>query len=559
MSVGGALVLLGGPLVSGAAAQPPTNDTVPVISGNAWVGQTLSLQQGTWEDAPHLSDQWEDCNSAGDVCAPIPNSTGDTYTITTSDLGEKLEEAETATAPDTSTATADSNLTAIIAPPSNQSPPAISGTPAHGQKLTASTGAWTDDPTSYAYQWEDCNVSGGGCTPIPGATQQSYTAAASDSGSTLVVQEIAFDASTASAPAASSPTDVVQTGSSVALLISHSRAVVNQSMVLSATVTAAASGASPMGSMTFTSGGTAIAACSGVAVNAGAQSQTVLCHTSFPAGTAQLAAVFVPSPGSVVLGSASPTVTLAVRRDSTHVALRVARRVMAGTRLTYSATVSATAQGGQTLQPTGFVEFLDHGKAIPACARQRMIKLAATCTATYVLPGKHAITATYRGDSNFNPTTSPGSSLDVTPIPIKGEIASTLQWTFFFSPSYTEVIGLALSGVPAGASVQLGCHGPGCPFATRREPLPGAPACQSAGSAACPLSTLSLTSSLAGRRLGVGAQLTLLIGHANYVGKYYSFTIRARAQPQVRIACLAPGSPIPGAACSFGQTASGAG
>ena len=66
---------------------------------------------------------------------------------------------------------------------------------------------------------------------------------------------------------------------------------------------------------------------------------------------------------------------------------------------------------------------------------------------------------------------------------------------------------------------------------------------------ACPGSALSLTSSLAGRRLGVGAQLTLMIGHANYVGKYYSFTVQARKEPMVKIACLAPSSTQPGVGC----------
>jgi len=558
LSAAGSLMLLAGPLISGASAQP-ANDAVPVISGNAWVGQTLSLQPGTWEGSPQLSDQWEDCNSSGDVCAPIQTPTGTSYTVAPSDLGYRIEVAETATAQDSSIATADSNLTTTIAPPSDQSPPAISGPPVQGQTVTASTGAWTNDPTSYAYQWEDCNVSGGACTPIPGATQQSYTTGPSDVGSTLLVQVTASDASTAGTPADSNPTDVTQTGSSVQLVTSDSTAVVNQTVVLTATVIAAASSASPVGSVTFTSGGAAIAGCSGVAVNGAGQSQTVVCQASFPAVQAHLAAVFDPGSGALVLGSTSLTVTLPVGRDSTHIALSVAKQVMAGTRLTYSASVSVTAQGAQTVQPTGVVEFLDHGTPIRACTRQRMVKLGATCSVTYVLPGAHVITATYRGDNNFTPVTSSGSTLTVTPIPIKGEIASILQWTFLFTPSYTEVLGLTLSGVPAGASVQLGCHGPGCPFSTRRKPLPRAAACHSSNPAACPASALSLTSALAGRRFGAGAQITLMIGHANYVGKYYSFTVRARAQPRVRIACLAPGSPIPGAACSFGQTASGAG
>jgi hypothetical protein len=559
LSAAGALVLIAGPLVSGASAQSPTNDAVPVISGNAWVGQTLSLQRGTWEDSPQVSDRWQDCNTAGDVCAPIQNATGATYTVATSDLGHTIQVAETATAPDTSTATALSNRTPTITPPSNQAPPTVSGTLAPGQTLTASTGSWTDDPTAYAYQWEDCASSGAGCAPIAGATQPTYTVAPSDAGSTLVVQETAFDESTPGAPADSGPTGVVPSASAVALAVSHAGVIVNQTVVLAATVTAAETGASPAGSITFTAGGKAISVCTGVAVNGAGQSETVSCKASFPAGHAQLAAVFNPSPGSVVLGSASPTVTLPVRRDPTRITLRVAKQVMAGTRLAYSATLSIPSEGGHTFRPSGSIEFSDHGKPIPACARQRMIKFAATCPVTYVLPGKHTITAGYRGDINFAPATSAGSGLSVTPIPVTGEIDSTLQWTFYFTPSYTEVVALMLSGIPSGASVQLGCDGLGCPFTRRDEALPGAATCVSAGRAGCASYTLSLTSSLAGRRLGVGAQITLLIAHADYVGKYYSFTVRPRAQPLIRISCLAPDSPIPGAACAFGQTASGAG
>lgn len=545
--------------MASAATAAPANSGLPSISGNPWVGQTLTLTPGQWSNAQSTSDQWQDCDSGGDVCAPIPGATGDTYAVAANDLGYTIGVTETATAPDASTATAFSKRTLTIAPPSNQSPPTITGTVEPGRMLTASHGTWTNEPTAYAYQWEECTGSSAGCTPISGATEQSYTVAPSDTGSTFIVQETAFDESVASSPAASSPSDVVQTGSSVALVTSHTSVAVNQSVVLAATVTAQTAGAAPAGSMTFTAGGTAITGCADVAVTADGQSQTVRCQTTFPAGQVQLAATFSPAGGSVVLGSTSPTVTLPVARDSLRIAVRAARQAMAGTRLTYTATLSLPSEPEHTFQPTGTIEFLDHGKPVAGCTKQRMIKLAATCVTTYVLPGRHSIVATYRGDANFSTATSSPSALNVTPIPVDGEVTVTLSWTFYFTPTYTSVVHLILLAIPYGSSVQVACHGHGCPFSSRHEPLPKAPRCATPNLAACPSSNFSLTSSLAGRRLGVGTQITIIVAHANYVGKYYSFIVQPRTEPRVRIACLAPDSPIPGADCSFGQTTSGVG
>jgi hypothetical protein len=553
----GALALAAGPLC-GVAAAAPSNSGLPSISGNAWVGETLTLTPGTWTDASSVSDQWEDCDSGGDVCVPIQTAAGDTYTVTAGDLGYTIEVAETATAPDSSTATAFAKRTATIAPPANQSPPTISGTPVQSQTLTASPGGWTNNPTSYTYQWEDCNGSGAACTPIAGATQPTYTVAPTDTGSTLVVQLTAFDQSTAGSPAASAPSGVAQTGSSVSLVSDHRSAAVNQPIVLAATVTAQTSDAAPTGTMTFTVGGTPISGCSKVTVAAGGQSQTVLCRASFRAGQAQLVATFVPASGSVVLGSTSPPVTLPVSRGATHIALHAVKQAMAGTRLTYTATLSEPREPAHSFQPTGPIAFEDHGKPIAGCTKQRMVTLVATCVTTYVLPGKHTITATYAGNANFTAAASPTSALTVTPIPVEGEVSATLSWTFYFTPTYTSIVHLVLLGIPYGSSVQVTCHGHGCPFSSRRQPVPKL-RCETTDLAACPPSNTSLTPSLAGHRLAVGTQITVMVSHPRFVGKYYSFTVQPRAQPRVRIACLAPDSPIPGADCSFGQTTSGAG
>lgn len=71
--------------------------------------------------------------------------------------------------------------------PVSTSLPAISGTAAVGQTLTASQGVWRNTPTGYAYQWQRCNSSGAGCTAIAGATAATYMLAEADGGSTLRV------------------------------------------------------------------------------------------------------------------------------------------------------------------------------------------------------------------------------------------------------------------------------------------------------------------------------------------------------------------------------------
>jgi hypothetical protein len=92
-------------------------------------------------------------------------------------------------------------------PPVNRARPTISGLAVQGQTLAESHGDWTNDPGSYSYRWERCGVSGGGCTPIPGATEQSYTLTAADVGHTILVEETAENPSGATA-AVSLPTGV---------------------------------------------------------------------------------------------------------------------------------------------------------------------------------------------------------------------------------------------------------------------------------------------------------------------------------------------------------------
>src|SRR5207249_4302998 len=88
-------------------------------------------------------------------------------------------------------------------------PPAISGTAQQGQTLTESHGTWTNNPTSYAYQWLQCDGEGNNCQLISGATNQTYVPTGSDAGHRLKVSETASNEGGAGAPATSAATSAV--------------------------------------------------------------------------------------------------------------------------------------------------------------------------------------------------------------------------------------------------------------------------------------------------------------------------------------------------------------
>jgi hypothetical protein len=83
---------------------------------------------------------------------------------------------------------------AAAATPRNTARPTISGTAKEGSTLTASTGAWANGPTSYAYQWRRCASDGTSCSDVSGATGKTYTPASADVVHTLRVVVTASNA-----------------------------------------------------------------------------------------------------------------------------------------------------------------------------------------------------------------------------------------------------------------------------------------------------------------------------------------------------------------------------
>jgi WD40 repeat protein len=103
---------------------------------------------------------------------------------------------------------------AELSPPVNLTPPRISGIAEVGVQLRASHGLWANSPTSYAYKWRRCDLTGGDCVGITGAVRSTYLLASADTGTTLRVRVTAYNAAGQSSTV-SAPTAVVKASTSV--------------------------------------------------------------------------------------------------------------------------------------------------------------------------------------------------------------------------------------------------------------------------------------------------------------------------------------------------------
>jgi hypothetical protein len=94
----------------------------------------------------------------------------------------------------------------VVVPPGNTTPPTISGTARDGDTLTVEEGTWTgDDPKTFTYQWQRCDVNGLNCTDLAGATGVTYAVQTSDVGNRQRVRVTATN-TTGSSTANSQPT-----------------------------------------------------------------------------------------------------------------------------------------------------------------------------------------------------------------------------------------------------------------------------------------------------------------------------------------------------------------
>jgi hypothetical protein len=184
-------------VASVASAAPPTNTTLPSITGTPRVGETLTAQNGTWANNPTAFQyQWQRCGGAGAGCTNVAGAVEKTYLLTAADANRTMRVTVLAVNAD-GARSARSNPTAVVtasAAPQNTARPTIAGDARVGEELTAEEGTWTNTPTAYAYQWQRCDIDGTGCLPVAGATGKTYGVRNADLGFRLRVTVTARNA-----------------------------------------------------------------------------------------------------------------------------------------------------------------------------------------------------------------------------------------------------------------------------------------------------------------------------------------------------------------------------
>jgi hypothetical protein len=96
------------------------------------------------------------------------------------------------------------------AAPVNTTPPTIDGAQYAGKTLTAGTGAWSNNPSTFTYKWIRCNnPTATRCNAIAGATARTYTLTQADVGHSIAVFVSASNSAGTAGPSSSKTTDLI--------------------------------------------------------------------------------------------------------------------------------------------------------------------------------------------------------------------------------------------------------------------------------------------------------------------------------------------------------------
>jgi hypothetical protein len=175
----------------GAASAGPAATGPPFAVGAAVVGQRLTAEPGTWTGSGTIAFhyQWSRCDVDGAHCASIHGATGRSYKVVTADAGHTLALAVGATDSGGTT----NAYAGVLGPVALASSPLVStvqptatGTVAAGTTVQVDGGTWSAKTDSLAYGWLRCNANGRLCASIAGASAQTYTVTAADTGHVLV-------------------------------------------------------------------------------------------------------------------------------------------------------------------------------------------------------------------------------------------------------------------------------------------------------------------------------------------------------------------------------------
>lgn len=246
--------------------------------------------------------------------------------------------------------------------------------------------------------------------------------------------------------------ETITTTTTTSVSSSSQPSVFGQAVTFTATVTAAA-GTPPAGStVTFKDGATTL----GTGTLNGS-AQATLTTSSLSMGGHSITATYDGT--SVFLSSTSVTLSQAVNKASTSTAITADTPDPSnvGQAVAVSYTVFVTAPGSGT--PTGNVTVSD---GVNSCTGT---VTAGSCSVSLATSGARTLTATYAGDGNFNGSTSPGASHQVTSPAVattlsvaaaSGDFGGTASLSATLTASGTpvagRVIGFTLNGSSAGSA-----------------------------------------------------------------------------------------------------------
>ena len=160
--------------------------TAPIITGTARLGRTLTATFGTWDAAVEsFTYQWfRDGDPLGEpVTVAAASAASVTYVLTSEDVGGVITFDVLAMKDGYADEQVSSNSTAEIGLASfNLRPvPTIAGVTKVGNTLTATTGSWSPNPSSFTFQWTRDGVD------IESATSETYVLGPLDAGRVIRV------------------------------------------------------------------------------------------------------------------------------------------------------------------------------------------------------------------------------------------------------------------------------------------------------------------------------------------------------------------------------------
>ena len=132
----GVVICLGVLAGPGTAAHTvaPANTSPPTIKGTPQEGEKLAGDRGTWSGSPtDFNDNWRRCDKNGGSCSDISGAVGDTYTLTSADVGNTVRfqsGAQNADGRTFASSTPTAVITAAAKPVTTPAPASANGCPA---------------------------------------------------------------------------------------------------------------------------------------------------------------------------------------------------------------------------------------------------------------------------------------------------------------------------------------------------------------------------------------------------------------------------------------------